>query len=262
MRALSTAATGMLAQQLNVDVISNNIANLNTSAFKRSRAEFQDLLYQNIERPGAQSSTAGTVVPSGIQVGVGVQTAGVYRISEQGSLEATGNQLDLAINGRGFFRVQLPDGQDAFTRAGSFQLDQQGQLVTPEGYLVQPAIAIPVDATQVIVNLQGEIQATLDGQIQPQLLGTFDMATFPNEAGLESQGASLFLETQASGPANIATPGQPGFGEIQQGFLERANVNAVSELTSLITAQRAFELNSTVIQTADQMLQAANQIGN
>lgn len=262
MRALSTAATGMLAQQLNVDVISNNIANLNTSGFKRSRAEFQDLLYQNVERPGSQSSTAGTVVPSGIQVGVGVQTAGVYRIAEQGSLEITGNQLDLAINGRGFFRIQLPDGQDAFTRAGSFQLDQLGQLVTPEGFLVQPAVAIPLDATSITISLEGEIQATLDGQVQPQILGQLDLVTFPNEVGLDSFGANLFLETQASGPANQSQPGQPGFGEIQQGFLERANVNAVQELTSLITAQRAFELNSTVIQTADQMLQAANQIGN
>jgi len=261
MRALSTAATGMLAQQLNVDVISNNIANLNTTGFKRSRAEFQDLLYQNIERPGSQSSNAGTIVPSGIQVGVGVQTAGTYRITDQGSLESTGNQYDLAINGRGFFRVTLPDGQDAFTRAGSFQLNEQGQFVTPEGFQIQPVTAIPQDATSVTINSQGEIQATLDGQVQPQLLGQFDLAIFPNEAGLESVGSSLFLETQASGPANLQFPGAPGYGEVQQGFLERANVNAVSELTSMITAQRAFELNSTVIQTADQMLQAANQIG-
>ena len=260
MKALSSAATGMLAQQLNVDTISNNIANLNTTGFKRQRAEFQDLLYQTIERAGANSSDAGTVVPSGIQVGVGVRTAGIYRITEQGSLENTSNQFDLAINGRGFFRITLPDGQDAYTRAGSFQVDQNGQLVTSQGFVVQPAVNIPPDATDVIINQQGEISVTQDGQVQPQVIGQLDLTLFPNEVGLESIGSSLFLETQASGPANLATPGQPGFGEIFQGFLERSNVNAVSEITALISAQRAYELNSRVIQTADELLQSINNL--
>jgi len=260
MKALSTAATGMLAQQLNIDVISNNIANMNTTGFKRQRAEFQDLLYQNIERVGANSSDAGTVVPSGIQIGVGVRTAGVYRISDQGALQNTGNQYDMAINGKGYFRIQLPDGQDAYTRAGSFQIDQQGQLVTPQGYAVQPAINIPQGTIDVSINEQGEVSAKLDGQPAPQQIGNLDLAIFPNEIGLEAIGSNLFLESQASGAANVSTPGQDGFGTIFQGFLENANVNAVGEITSMISAQRAYELNSKVIQTADEMLQAANNL--
>jgi len=260
MKSLSTAATGMLAQQLNVEVISNNIANMNTTGFKRQRAEFQDLLYQNIERVGSNSSDAGTVVPTGIQVGVGVRAAGIYRISDQGSIEITGNQFDLAVNGRGFFRILLPNGQDAYTRAGSFQIDQNGQLVTPDGFTVQPAVNIPEDALDVTVNEQGEIQAQLAGQTQPAGLGTLDLAIFPNEVGLEAIGNNLFLESQASGAPNISVAGQPGFGTIQQGSLERSNVDAVSEITALITAQRAYELNSKVIQTSDEMLSAANQL--
>lgn len=260
MKALSTASTGMLAQQLNVDVISNNIANMNTTGYKRQRAEFQDLLYQTIERVGANSSETGNTVPSGIQVGVGVRTAGIYRITDQGSLLSTGNAFDMAINGKGFFRVQLPDGQDAYTRAGSFQVDQQGQLVTSDGFVVQPATNIPQDATDISINESGQIQATIDGQVQPQTLGTLELARFPNENGLESIGNNLMLESQASGPANLSTPGLPGFGLIVQGFLEGSNINAVSEITSLITAQRAYELNSKVIQTSDEMLNSANNL--
>ncbi|GHF29384.1 flagellar basal-body rod protein FlgG [Kordiimonas sediminis] len=260
MKSLSTAATGMLAQQMNVEVISNNIANMNTTGYKRRRAEFQDLLYQNVERVGANSSDAGTTVPSGIQIGLGVRAAGVYRIGEQGSLTNTGNPYDLAINGKGFFRVQLPDGQDAYTRAGSFQIDQNGQLVTPQGYIIQPTINIPQDARDVSINSQGEISVKLDGQVQPSIIGQLDLAIFPNEGGLEAIGNNLLIESQASGPANVSPPGQPGFGVITQGFLEASNVNAVAEITSMITAQRAYELNSKVIQTSDEMLNAANSM--
>ncbi len=260
MKALSTAATGMLAQQLNIEVVSNNIANMNTTGFKRQRAEFQDLLYQNVERVGANSSDAGTVVPSGIQVGVGVRTAGIYRITDQGSLQNTGNMFDLAVNGRGFFNILLPDGQEAYTRAGSFQIDQTGQLVTPEGYVVQPAIVIPQTATDVTINEQGQVEFMEDGAPQPAAAGVLNLVIFPNEVGLEAIGGNLFLESQASGAPVISTPGQPGYGAILQGFLEQSNVNAVSEITSMISAQRAYELNSKVIQTADEMLQAANNL--
>ena len=260
MKALSTAATGMLAQQLNIDVIANNIANMNTTGFKRQRAEFQDLLYQNIERVGANSSDAGTVVPSGIQIGVGVRTAGVYRISDQGALQNTGNQFDIAINGKGYFRIQLPDGQDAYTRAGSFQIDPQGQIVTPQGYPVQPAITIPQGSIDVSINEQGEVSYKQDGTAAPQVAGTLDLSIFANEIGLEAIGSNMFLESQASGAANTSTPGQIGFGTVFQGFLENSNVNAVGEITSMISAQRAYELNSKVIQTSDEMLQAANNL--
>lgn len=260
MKALSTAATGMLAQQLNIDVISNNIANMNTTGFKRQRAEFQDLLYQNIERVGANSSDAGTVVPSGIQVGVGVRTAGVYRISDQGALQNTGNQFDVAINGNGYFHVQLPDGQSSYTRAGSFQIDNQGRLVTPQGFVVQPQIDIPQDAIDVSINEQGEVSYKQDGNAAPIAAGVLDLVIFPNEIGLEAIGNNLFLESQASGAANTSQPGQDGFGTVVQGFLENANVNAVGEITAMISAQRAYELNSKVIQTADEMLQAANNL--
>ncbi len=260
MKALSTAATGMLAQQLNVEIISNNIANLNTTGYKRRRAEFQDLLYQNIERVGANSTAQGTVVPSGIQVGVGVRAAGVYRISSQGSLELTDNPLDIAINGRGFFRVQLPNGDQVYTRAGSFQLDQNGQIVTSEGFQVLPGINVPQEAIDITINQEGEVQVLLDGQINPQVVGQLDLATFANEAGLEAVGSNLLRETQASGPATVATPGTAGFGLIEQGFLERSNVDAVQEITNLISAQRAYELNSRVISTADQMMDSVNSL--
>jgi len=260
MKALSTAATGMLAQQLNIDVIANNIANMNTTGFKRQRAEFQDLLYQNIERVGANSSDAGTVVPSGIQIGVGVRTAGVYRISDQGALQNTGNQFDIAINGKGYFRIQLPDGQDAYTRAGSFQIDPQGQIVTPQGYAVQPAITIPQGSIDVSINEQGQVSYKQDGTAAPQVAGTMDLSIFANEIGLEAIGSNMFLESQASGAPNTSTPGQIGFGTVFQGFLENSNVNAVGEITAMISAQRAYELNSKVIQTADEMTQAANNL--
>lgn len=260
MKALSTAATGMMAQQRNVEVIANNIANMNTTGFKRSRAEFQDLLYQNISRVGANSSDAGTIVPSGVQIGVGVRTAGVYRITDQGAPQITGNDYDLAIDGKGLFQITMPDGSLAYTRAGSFQLDPTGQLVNTNGYPVEPAISIPNEAIDVTINTQGEVQVTLAGQPAPSTVGQLTLATFPNEAGLESIGSSLMLETAASGSPNVGTPAATGFGMVMQGSLENSNVNPVSEITNLITAQRGYELNSKVIKTADEMLSAANRM--
>lgn len=260
MKALSIAATGMLAQQLNVEVISNNIANMNTTGFKRQRAEFQDLLYQNIERVGAASSDAGTVTPTGIQIGVGVKAGGVYRIVEQGNLIGTDTPIDMAINGNGYFRVQLPSGEDAYTRAGSFQLSPTGEIVTPEGYTVGPGLTIPQETVDITINPEGEILVKITGQIEPQNLGRLDMVTFPNPAGLEAIGRNLLLETPASGSANVGVPNTPGFGSVVQGFLETSNVNSVHEITALITAQRAYEMNSKVISTADEMLSVTSNL--
>lgn len=261
MRSLSIASTGMLAQQTNVDVISNNIANMNTTAFKRQRAEFQDLLYQQVSRPGATTSSDGTRVPTGIQLGAGVKTGGIYRITEQGALTNTGNTYDLAVDGQGYFQVTLPSGDLAYTRAGSFQLSDQGELVTTDGYLVQPNITIPQGATSVTVSKTGEVQVKLDGQTDMQTVGQLELATFVNEAGLEAVGSNMYLETSASGQPTVSTPGEPGFGTLSQGFVEASNVNPVSEITSLITAQRAYEMNSRVLKTADEMLQTSTQTG-
>ncbi len=254
MRALNTAATGMLAQQLNVEVISNNIANMNTTAFKKQRAEFQDLIYQSVERQGINSSDAGTVVPTGVQVGLGVKAGSVYRITEQGNLTQTGNQFDLAIAGDGYFRIQLPTGEDAYTRAGNFALGPDGQFLTEDGYVVSPGITVPQDAIDIVISQQGQVQVLSPGQTAPQIIGQFELATFFNQAGLDPQGDNLFLESAASGPANLGTPGINGFGRISQGFIEASNVNAVQEITALIQAQRAYEMNSKVISAADEML--------
>jgi flagellar basal-body rod protein FlgG len=250
----------MLAQQLNVEVISNNIANMNTTGFKRQRADFQDLLYQNLQVVGADSSDAGTIVPSGVQVGVGVRAGAVYRVSEQGDLTITNNDYDLAISGQGFFRVQLPSGEDAYTRAGSFQVGPDGQIVTPQGYVVGPGVAIPEGARDVAINESGQVQVLLDGDPTPQTVGQFELATFINPAGLEATGDNLFLETAASGAANVGVPGGVGFGRVMQGFLETSNVNAVQEITALIEAQRAYEMNAKVITASDEMLQAGTNV--
>ena len=260
MKALSIAATGMIAQQLNVEVIANNIANMNTTGFKRQRAEFQDLLYQNIERIGSNSSDTGTITPSGIQVGVGVKTGGVYRITEQGSVVGTENDLDVAINGNGYFRITLPTGDDAYTRAGAFQLGPTGQIVALEGYIVGPGLTIPQGAVDIAINPEGELLVTLQGQITPSNVGRLELVTFPNPAGLEATGNNQFLETPASGAANIGVPNTPGFGALLQGFLENSNVNSVSEITALITAQRAYEMNSKVISTADEMMSVTSNL--
>jgi flagellar basal-body rod protein FlgG len=261
MRALSIAATGMLAQQTNVEVIANNLANMNTTGFKEQRAEFEDLLYQNVEQQGTQSSDTGTIVPSGIQLGAGVRTAAVYRINRQGDLQTTSNPYDVAINGPGYFRIQMPDGTDAYTRAGNFALSPEGQLVNQQGYVVQPGIAIPTTAIAVAINAQGQVQATLPGQTAPQTVGQLELTRFPNDAGLKAEGNNLFTETTSSGSPQSGVPGSTGYGTIQQGFLETSNVNAVAEITSLITAQRAYEMNSKVISAADQMMSQAAKLG-
>jgi len=260
MQALRTAATGMAAQQLNVEVISNNIANMNTVAFKRQRAEFQDLLYQTLEQPGAQTSDQGTIVPTGVQVGAGVKAGSVYRISTQGSLTRTDNKLDLAIDGRGYFQVLLPTGDNAYTRAGNFSVNDQGQLVTQDGYLIQPAITIPQNATDVSISKTGQVQVTVPGNPTPSVVGVLQLATFVNEGGLSAQGSNLLKETAASGPPTLDTPGNNGLGVLDQGYTEASNVDPVSEITALIVAQRAYEMNSKVISTADNMLGIANQV--
>ncbi len=254
MRALDIAGSGMQAQQTNVEVISNNIANETTTGYKRSRAEFQDLIYQNLRRAGSASSDTGSIVPSGAQVGLGVKTAAIYRICEQGNLEQTGNSLDLAIQGQGYFQVTLPSGQTAYTRDGTFALSPGGTIVTADGYTVQPGVTIPTNAQSVTINQAGQVQITLAGSTTPSTVGQLQLATFPNEAGLDAQGSNLFVQTAASGNAVQGNPDTPGFGTIQQGFIETSNVNVVTEITDLITAQRAYEMNSRVITTSDQML--------
>ena len=254
MRSLSIAATGMVAQQRNVEVVSNNLANMNTTAYMRRRTEFHDLLYQNLRRVGSASSDAGNIVPSGIQLGLGVKLAAVYRIHEQGNLTATDNTFDIAIQGPGFFPITLPSGDTAFTRDGTFQLNAEGELVTHDGYLVQPGISIPEEAIDVTVNSSGEVLVKIQGQVELSNVGQLELATFPNAAGLEAEGGNLFTETEASGTAITATPGSSGYGSILQGFLETSNVNAVEEISNLISAQRAYEMNSKVIQTSDDMM--------
>ena len=261
MRALGIAATGMLAQQLNVDVISNNIANMTTTGFKRQRAEFQDLLYQDMERAGAASSDAGTIVPAGIQIGVGVKTASVYRITDQGALEATGNTYDMAIQGEGYFRVLLPSGDEAYSRAGSFQISPTGEIVTQDGFTVIPSITIPQDAINVTINPSGEVEVQIDGQVNMQTVGQLDLAIFFNEGGLQPLGDSLYKESTASGAPTIGVPGSTGFGTLRQGYLESSNVNAVQEITQLISAQRAYEMCSKTITAADEMMSVTNQLG-
>jgi flagellar basal-body rod protein FlgG len=260
MRAMDIAATGMQAQQLMVEVISNNIANVNTTGFKAQRAEFQDLLYQNIRAPGDSSSDAGTIVPVGVQIGIGVKTAAVYRMGLQGNLTQTGNPLDLAIQGDGFFQVQLPNGTLAYTRAGSLQLNNSRQIVTADGFLVQPSITIPANTTSITVDQTGQVQAQVAGQVNPQIAGQLTLATFPNEAGLLAMGQNLLTETQASGTPTVGNPGTNSIGVLNQGFLETSNVNIVNEITNLITAQRAYEMNSKVIEAADQMQQTLSNL--
>ncbi|MEX2009291.1 MAG: flagellar basal-body rod protein FlgG [Dongiaceae bacterium] len=260
MRSLSIAATGMLAQQLNVEVISNNIANMNTTGFKRRRAEFTDLLYQDLRRVGSTSSDAGTIVPAGVQIGIGVKPSAVYRITEQGNMVITDNPLDLAIQGRGYFEVELPSGDIGYTRSGALQRSADGTIVTADGYVVMPGITVPDDATSVTVNATGEVLVQISGTVAPQNIGQFELAVFANEGGLQAIGDNLLLETAASGPAIVATPGSAGFGTLQQGFLETSNVNVVSEITNLITAQRAYEMNSKVIQASDDMMGSLTQM--
>ncbi len=260
MRAMNIAATGMQAQQTNVEVISNNIANMNTTAYNRRLPEFTDLLYQNLQRVGTFSSDNNTIVPSGIQLGLGVKTTSVYRITEQGSVANTNNPLDLAIQGKGYLQVQLPSGTTAYTRDGTLTLSPQGQIVTSEGYTVLPGINIPNNALSVTINNSGQVSVNIDGQTNPTIQGQLTLANFPNEAGLEAEGNNLFLQTQSSGAPIVANAASPGFGSILQGYLEQSNVNVVSEITNLISAQRAYEMNSKVIQTTDNMMQTTSQL--
>jgi len=254
MRSLDIAGTGMQAQQTNVEVISNNIANMTTTGFKRERAEFQDLIYQNLRRVGSNSSDTGTIVPSGAQVGLGVKTAAIYRINEQGNLQQTSNTLDMAIQGNGFFQVTMPDGETAYTRDGTFSLSPDGTIVTADGYTVQPGLAIPTAATSVSINTSGQVQVTLQGQTAPTTVGQLQLASFPNDTGLAAQGDNLLLQTAASGAPVTGNPATTGFGTVMQGFVETSNVNVVTEITNLITAQRAYEMNSQVITASDNML--------
>lgn len=260
MRALSIAASGMQAQQLNVDVISHNIANMNTTSYKRQRAEFQDMLYQNLERPGSTSSASGATLPLGIQLGVGVRADAVGRVTEQGGIAATGNPYDIAINGRGFFQITLPSGQTGYTRAGNLAVNADGQIVTADGYALEPAITVPQEATAIQITRDGIVEVTLAGQTDAQQLGQIEIASFINPAGLEAIGDNLYLETPASGSATTATPGSPGLGTLMQGYLELSNVNAVEEISALIVAQRAYEMNARVITAADEMLQSTTQL--
>ncbi len=260
MRALNIAASGMQAQQLNVEVISNNIANMNTTGFKRQRAELQDLIYQNEQRPGASTGATGTIAPVGVQIGHGVKAGGIGRITAQGGLTQTGNTYDLAIQGRGYFQVQLPTGGTAYTRAGAFSIDAEGQMVTVEGYLVQPTITVPEGALSVNISKDGFVDAVLPGQVEPAQLGQLELAAFINPAGLEAVGDNLFLETPASGAPVIGAPAGEGFGQLQQGWVETSNVNAVEEISALIVAQRAYEMNARVITATDQMLQTTTQL--
>ncbi len=254
MKSLNIAATGMLAQQRNVEVISNNIANLNTVGYKRQRAEFQDLLYQTIERAGAIDERTGTIDPTGIQIGTGVRTGSIYRILEQGNVSETGNPFDLAISGRGYFRIELPDGIDGYTRAGNFAVSPTGELVTGDGNRVLPNIQIPEASTGVVISDDGIVQARIPGETTLRDLGRLDLVTFLNEAGLEALGGNLFIETEASGQPLLGQPGDPGFGTMLQGFVETSNVDPVQEITTLIAAQRAYEMNARVIEASDEIL--------
>jgi flagellar basal-body rod protein FlgG len=262
MRALQIAATGMAAQELNVQVIANNIANLQTTGYKRQVAEFEDVLYDHIRRIGTQTSAQGNQLPVGVDLGSGVKTVGTPRLMTQGTLTQTSAPLDVAIQGDGFFKILLPDGTFAYTRDGSFQMDSQGRIVTAQGAVVQPGITIPQNSSSLTINAQGQVSVVVPGTTTPTTLGTLVLTRFINEPGLLPIGDNLYQQTPASGAPQDGTPGVDGLGSVQQGSLEQANVDAVTEITNLITAQRAYEMNSKVITAADQMLQTTNQLHN
>mgnify|MGYP001218866202 CR=1 FL=1 len=260
MKALHTAATGMMAQELSVEVIANNIANMRTTGFKRQRAEFQDLLYANLRRTGAATSDAGTIVPVGVQIGSGVRTVATPRVMTPGGVTTTERELALALRGEGFFRVQLPDGRPGYTRDGSFERDAEGNLVTADGYIVEPGITIPGEANSITISAQGQVQAYVGTDTTPTDLGQVDIARFVNKTGLESIGDNLFVETASSGPAQVGVPGDAGYGTLLQGYLEDSNVEAVTEISDMIAAQRAYEMNARVISGADEMLSSTANI--
>ncbi len=253
MRALAIAATGMNAQTQNIEVIANNIANINTTAFKRSRAEFTDLIYQAERIQGVSNRGQNSVVPEGAQIGLGVRTAAIRPLNIQGSMTNTGNQLDLAINGRGWFQVTSSTGETLYARAGSFSTNANAQIVTSDGYQIQPSIVVPANTTAITVSQSGVVSATISGQTNPQQIGQLTIANFVNDAGLMALGGNLFQPTAASGPAVTGVPGDPGFGQINQGYLEASNVDPVSEITNMIAAQRAYEMNSKVVEAANAM---------
>jgi flagellar basal-body rod protein FlgG len=258
-RSLWIAKTGLDAQQTQLDVTSNNLANVSTNGFKRARAVFEDLLYQTLRQPGA-SSSAQTQIPSGLQIGTGVRPVATERIFTQGNLTQTGNSLDIAIQGEGFFQIQMPDGTLAYTRDGAFQKDSQGQIVTANGYPLSPAITIPSNAQSITIGTDGVVTVLQSGSSTPVQVGQVQLASFVNSGGLQSMGQNLFLETASSGTATPNTPGTNGVGLLNQGYVETSNVNAVEELVNLITTQRAYELNSRAIQTSDQMLARLTQL--
>jgi len=260
MRALQIAAAGMSAQQMRVEVIANNLANMNTTGYNARRAEFADLHYQQLARPGTINSASGTVLPTGVQLGLGVRPTAVSMILAQGALSVTGGDLDMAIEGSGYLEVTLPDGRPAYTRDGGLKRSADGLVVTSDGYPVVPDITIPEDAGSISINAEGEVYAYFSDQVNPQLLGQFTLSGFSNPRGLEAIGSNLFLETPASGPSLVTTPGQDGLGTLRQGYLEDSSVDAVKEVTDLIEAQRGYELNSKVITAADQMLGSMVQV--
>ena len=260
MQSLKIAATGMAAQQMRVDVISNNLANMSTTGYDARRAEFADLHYQQLSRPGTISAADGTVLPAGVQIGLGVRPTSVTVSPEQGTLSETGGDLDVAIDGDGYLEVTLPSGSAAYTRDGALKLSADGLIVTSDGYPVAPEITVPDDAREISINPEGEIYAYFDGQVDAELLGQLTLAGFSNEKGLEAIGSNLFLESAASGPPLVATPGEDGLGTIRQGYLEDSSVDPVREITDLIQAQRGYELNAKVITAADEMLGATSQI--
>ena len=258
-RSLWTSATGMQAQELNIDVISNNLANVNTSGFKKSRAEFQDLLYESL-RPAGAASSADTTIPTGVQLGHGARPSAVQKMFSQGDFQNTENELDWAIEGDGFFQIELPNGETSYSRCGEFKLDADGRIVNADGFLLVPQLTIPTDTVSITVGMDGTVSAIQANDPIPREIGTIQLARFVNPAGLRSLGKNLFVPTEGSGDEIIGTPGQEGFGTIAQGFLERSNVSVVDEMVNMITAQRAYETNSKVIQTADDMLQMANNL--
>ncbi|THD85541.1 flagellar basal-body rod protein FlgG [Aliigemmobacter aestuarii] len=260
MKALQIAASGMAAQQMRVDVVSNNLANMSTTGYNARRAEFADLHYQQIARPGTIAAQDGTQLPTGIQLGLGVRPLSVSVMLAQGALAQTGGDLDVAIEGRGYLEVTLPSGASAYTRDGGLKRTGEGLIVTSDGFPVQPEITIPADARSIAINAEGEVWAYFADQVEPQLLGQFTLTAFTNEKGLEAIGSNLYLETGASGPPETGTPGEDGLGTLRQGFLEESSVDAVREVTELIKAQRGYELNAKVITAADQMLSATTQV--
>lgn len=257
--AIYTASTGMLAQQMNLDVISNNLANVNTVGFKRSRAAFQDLLYDTVT-PSGTPSGSGTQIPAGIQIGLGVELVAVNKLFTQGDFKQTGNDLDLVIEGNGFFQISRPDGTIAYTRAGNFQIDSEGRIVNTEGYPLEPAITVPSNTTKITVSHDGIVSVLESGNVTPVEIGNIELAYVTNPAGLQAAGKNLFLETEASGAPTVGTPGSDGLGGLNQGFVENSNVNVVEELANLLFAQRAFEFNSKALEAANQMLQTAGTV--